>query len=453
MMINEGMMKMTTIKMVETTQDQPWQAKTLTATQNEGPVTLTVTDETKRTFEGFGSCFNELGMKAILQATPADQDKIFDQLFGKEGDCRFNLCRLPIGANDYATDWYSFDEHDGDYDLEQFSIDRDKQYIIPYIKSALKRNPDIVLSASPWSPPTWMKTIKVYNNGTIRWEPKVLTTYANYFVKFVQAYQQEGITIGQVHVQNEVVADQKFPSCVWTGEELRDFIGKYLGPAFEKAGLTTEIWLGTINAPEPYKEIMKNETQSYDVFASTVLRDPEAYKYTAGVGYQWFGKNAIQQTVEAYPEKRFLQTENECGNGQNTWLFAEYVFNLFRHYMINGANGYMYWNAVLQPGGKSTWGWGQNAMITVDDKGAITYNPEFYVMKHFSHYIQKGSKRLVTTGHDTATTLAFENPDGSVVVVMANNVKDDHQVNLKVAGQQFETLVKGHSFNTFLIEK
>ena len=86
-----------------------------------------------------------------------------------------------------------------------------------------------------------------------------------------------------------MVADQKFPSCVWTGEELRDFIGKYLGPAFEKAGLTTEIWLGTINAPEPYKEIMKNETQSYDVFASTVLRDPDAYKYTTGVGYQWAG--------------------------------------------------------------------------------------------------------------------------------------------------------------------
>ena len=163
-------------------------------------------------------------------------------------------------------------------------------------------------------------------------------------------------------------------------------------------------------------------------------------------------KNAIQQSVEAYPEKRFLQTENECGNGQNTWLFAQYVFNLFRHYLVNGANGYMYWNAVLQPGGKSTWGWGQNAMITVDDKGAITYNPEFYVMKHFSHYIQKGAKRLVTAGHDTAQAVAFENPDNSVVV-MANNVKDEHQVNLKVAGKQFETVVKGHSFNTFLIEK
>lgn len=444
---------MTTVEFVETVQEQPWQVKTLTANPASTTASLKVTTETKRTFEGFGSCFNELGMKAILQASPADQEKIFDQLFGKTGDCRFNLCRLPIGANDYALDWYSFDEHDEDYDLEQFSIERDMEYIIPYIKAALKRNPDIVLTASPWSPPTWMKTIKVYNNGTIRWEPKVLTAYANYFVKFVKAYQEAGITIHQVHVQNEVVADQKFPSCVWTGAELRDFIGQYLGPAFEKAGLTTEIWLGTINAPEPYKEIMKNETQSYDVYASTVLRDPDAYRYTAGVGYQWAGKNAIQRTVEAYPEKRFLQTENECGNGQNTWLFAQYVYNLFRHYIVNGANGYMYWNAVLQPGGKSTWGWGQNAMITVDEQGAITYNPEFYVMKHFSHYIQKGAKRLVTTGHDTADAVAFENPDGSIAVVIANNVSDDHAICLDVADQQYTVTLKANSFNTFLIQK
>lgn len=415
-------------------------------------VTLQVSESENRVVEGFGSCFNELGMKALNLLNETKRSEILDQLFLPEGDCRFNLCRLPIGASDYAIEWYSHNEHEDDFDMEQFSIEKDQRLLIPYIKEALKRNPDIILTACPWSPPTWMKTQKVCNFGTLRWEDEILKAYALYFVKFVQAYEKEGITIHQVHVQNEVVADQKFPSCRWTGEQLRDFIKNYLGPAFEQHQIKSEIWLGTINAPEPHIEWMEDYTQDFDVYAGLVLRDAEAYKYVSGVGYQWAGKNAIQRSVEAYPEKRFYQTENECGNGKNTWLYAEYVFNLFRHYFVNGANGYMYWNAVLEPKGMSTWGWEQNSMITINpDTKEVTYNPDYYVMKHFSHFVQVGAKRLSTSGVDSVDTVAFKNPDESIIIVISNKNDDSRLSTIEFAGEIFEVELEGHSFNTIVL--
>ncbi|NFH91835.1 glycosyl hydrolase [Clostridium botulinum] len=415
--------------------------------------TLHISQKENRTIEGFGCCFNELGMKALNNLDEKEKKQVLDKLFLREGDCRFNLCRMPIGASDYATEWYSHNECENDFEMINFSIKDDKKLLMPYIKEALKRNPNIVLTASPWSPPTWMKTKKVCNFGTLRWEKDILKAYALYFVKFVEAYKNEGIKIHQVHVQNEVVADQKFPSCKWTGQQLCDFIKDYLGPTFEKNNIDSEIWLGTINAPEPYVEWLEDYTQDFDVYAGLVLRDPKAYKYVSGVGYQWAGKNAIQRSVEAFPEKRYLQTENECGNGKNTWVYAEYVFNLFRHYFVNGANGYMYWNAVLEPKGMSTWGWEQNSMITiVPETKEIIYNPEFYVMKHFSHFIQKGAKRLTTSGQDSVDTVAFKNPDGSIIIVISNKNENSRVTNVEFNDEIFKVELEGHSFNTIVLK-
>lgn len=100
----------------------------------------------------------------------------------------------------------------------------------------------------------------------------------------------------------------------------------------------------------------------------------------SGVGYQWAGKGAVQRTHQSWPDLRLLQTESECGEGSNTWEYAHYVFTLLHHYLSNGVNGYVYWNMVLPPGGRSTWGWPQNSMLTVDATlQTVTYNPEFYV--------------------------------------------------------------------------
>jgi glucosylceramidase len=375
---------------------------------------------------GFGACLNELGFLALTRIGPQDQKQVLEDLFGiGDNQCGINFCRLPIGANDYSTGWYSLDEEPGDYALKKFSIDRDRKILIPYIRIIQSVVPNLNFFASPWSPPTWMKNPPVYNWGKLIQTKENLTAYAHYFVKYVEAYREEGITINQIHVQNEPVANQKFPSCMWTGEELRLFIRDYLGPAFEESGLDTEIWLGTINAPGcDFNQMIfdKWAVEDYDYFAHTVLSDQEALKYIAGVSYQWGGKIAIQRTFESWwPQIRLMQSENECGFGDNTWEYARYMWTMLKHYIGNGAESYIYWNLILEPWGYSTWGTPQNAMITVNpDTKQVQYNPDYYVMKHFSSSIRRGAIRLGIKGPMAGDALVFKNTDGTYTIEVFN---------------------------------
>lgn len=432
---------------------EQWKEGVLSGTRYDD--TLELTGNYRQTIKGFGGCFNEMGWD-VLKGLPEDiRTSILDELFQKTG-CAFQIGRLPIGANDYAMEWYSYDETADDFDLRDFSIDRDRRYLLPYLKEALKRCPDMTLFASPWSPPTWMKTKKAYNYGTLKWDEKYLKAYAGYFVKYVEAYQQEGVGIRQIHVQNEPVADQKFPSCVWTGEELRDFVKLYLGPALSKHCKGVELWLGTLNGPF-YDFMMEHVTpfsQFYDQYVNTVLMDRDARKYLTGVGFQWGGKHVIELTQLSYPELRYMQTENECGDGENTWEHAEYVFGLFWHYLHHGAESYAYWNMVLPKGGVSTWGWKQNSLITIDpETGEVTYCPEFYFMKHFSHFVKPGARLIETKGHWTGDAVAFENPDGELVVVVGNSAHTSRGITFKNGETEFSAMIEPHTINTFCVQK
>lgn len=425
---------------VSTTADRAWNEKSGPAPGAAEP-NLRLTGERGRTWEGFGGCFNELGWLALSSLDESARGAVMASFFDPREGCRFSLCRLPIGASDYGAEWYSLNETDWDFAMAQFSIERDRHGLIPYIREALLFRPDLRLFASPWSPPTWMKFPRAYNYGTVIWQREYLDAYALYFVKFVQAYAAEGVTLHQIHPQNEPVADQKFPSCLWTGEQMRDFIRDHLGPAFRQHGLDCEIWLGTINSDD------------YDGWANTVLRDPGARAFISGVGYQWAGKWAVQRTAMAWPEMRIMQTENECGDGRNTWQYAEYVFGLLHHYISNGTTAYVYWNMILPPGGRSTWGWNQNAMITVNPvTHEVTHNPEFYVMKHFSHFVDPGATRLALTGPWAGNAVAFENSDGKAVLIVANPFGRVETLTFGGAGGTFSVELAPHSFNTLVVE-
>src|SRR5262249_20720779 len=159
-----------------------------------------------------------------------------------------------------------------------------------------------------------------------------------------------------------------------------------------------------------------------------------------------------QRTNESWPGLRLMQSENECGDGTNTWDHAHYVFSLFRHYIANGASSYIYWNMVLPPGGVSTWGWRQNALITVDPKtGSVTFNPEFHVLKHFSHFVRDGAIRLALKGPWTGNALAFQNADRSVVVIAANPLSQPRKLTCRHCGSGFSVELAPKSFNTFRI--
>lgn len=196
----------------------------------------------------------------------------------------------------------------------------------------------------------------IENNATaFKMENRYLSAYALYFSKFVKAYQKEGIDITQVMVQDEPIYQPHWQSCTWRPEDLAFFIGKFMGPQFVKDSVVAEIWLGTVNSGDPN-------------YARNILNNKEAAKFIKGIGMQWDAKHVVAAIHQEYPNYPIMQTETECGNGENNWKSAEYTWSLINHYMNNGANSYMYWNMVLDSTGVSTWGWKQNMMIGLINK-------------------------------------------------------------------------------------
>jgi glucosylceramidase len=154
----------------------------------------------------------------------------------------------------------------------------------------------------------------------------------------------------------------------------------------------------------------------------TVMEDPAAGKYITGVGVQWAGKNALPAIHEEFPKLTVYQSEQECGDGSNSWSYTGYCWQLMKHYLRSGACAYMYWNISVDQGGMSTWGWRQNALVMVDDATkTFRYNPDFYLMKHLSHFVNVGAKRLETTG-TCDDALGFVNPDGTLVFLVRNEL-------------------------------
>ncbi len=446
----------TTAQQVEWTYSTPekqWQKGGKITLENKtvDDADIVVTTEKLQQIEGFGGCFNEMGWDALITLPEKERNNVLNKLFSPS-EANFTLNRMPMGASDYALSFYSFNDVAEDFKMINFNIDRDRYILIPYIKAAKNINSALKIWASPWSPPAWMKTSNHYagsfdkNNGLAPEQANspeatgfkmlkgYLEAYALYFSKFIKAYECEGLQIEAVHVQNEPCSNQKFPSCKWRTEDLVYFIGEYLGPQFEADSITTEIFFGTIN------------TRNTDYFR-TALKNEKAMKYVKGFGFQWSGKDAIPAIHRENPQLRLWQTESECGNGLNDWQYAEYTWGLINRYLSNGANVYTYWNMVLDHTGLSTWGWRQNALISIEKAtGKVTYNPEYYLMKHLTGFVQPGAYRLKT--NETDDHLAFVNPDGKIVVIVVN--KDEKEKNVKIAynNKSININVTAKSFNT-----
>jgi glucosylceramidase len=451
------------IKFVTTTEQQQWQeAPVFNPTFNWTMLNLNLdTAPSQGPFiQGFGACFNELGWTSLQALSEVDRAAMMHELFDPNAGARFTYCRMPIGANDFASEAYSYDETDGDFELNNFSIEHDRKTLVPFIQSALKYQPNLKLWASPWTPPSWMKRNHFYaeakglpqmgmkDNG-IRpdqighegedmfiQEPRYFDSYARYFGKFIDAYGKEGIKIGVVMPQNEFNSAQNFPSCTWTAEGLANFL-RYLGPEMEKRGV--EVYFGTLERGNP---------KLFEI----VMADKEAARFVKGVGVQWAGKNALPTLHQEFPYLTVFQSEQECGDGKNAWSYATYCWNLIKHYFRSGASGYMYWNISLASDPRSTWGWAQNSLVTVD-QGTRTYrfNHDYFVLKHLSHYVEIGAKRLDLTG-TCDDALAFRNPDGHVVTILRNESGVPQLVEVQLSGRSLAIEMPPDSLGTLSIQ-
>jgi glucosylceramidase len=404
----------------------------------------------KQAVEGFGTCLNELGWLSLSELSEVDRTSILEDLFTPDG-AGLTMARMPLGANDFSVDFYSYDEVDGDFALEHFSIDRDREALIPFIRAVKAVNPALKLWASPWCPPTWMKVNRHYASRTAPFnglpkeretpegtdafilDPAYLEAYARYFGKFIDAYKAEGIDISMLMPQNEPNSDQVFPSCTWTSEGLIAFL-KYLEPEMDARGV--EVYLGTMERADP---------EMWD----RILTDPEVGPSLKGMGFQWAGKDALPELHRRHPDLPCYQTEQECGDGRNDWRGAMHSWDLMKHYFGNGVQGYFYWNTSLLEGGISTWMWRQNSLVTVDKESkTFRYTPEYYVLKHASHFVRPGAKVLDMQGtYDDA--LAFLNPDGRIVLILANQEDAPKPVSIDGVNQTFT--LPANSLNTILL--
>ena len=405
-----------------------------------------------QTWEGFGGAFNEKGWSYLTSQQMKDQALAL--LFGKDG-CNFAWGRIPIGASDYAMDRYSLNETSGDTSMSKFSIDRDKMKLIPYIKAAQAVKPNIRFWASPWSPPTWMKTAPFnpntgashsnFDGGVMKSDDTTLKAFALYLVKFVQAYAAESINVEVVSPQNEPNYEQNYPSCHWTSSTFVTFVGKYLGPALTSASLTTKVLDGTLSNPSGDADI-----------GQSVLKDATAKGYIKAIGVQWGMAdsgpvNTLKGLAGGIP---IWLSETKCGGNigstapaPNDFSYGRDTWGYITGAIKNGLTAYNAWNMVLDKGGlgiDDTRKWPQNALL-VADSGTVTATTAYYVFRHFSQFVDPGAKRIDATGGDA---IAFKNPDGSLVAVMFNSGSANNSYVVSIGGKKVQFAMPGSGWAT-----
>lgn len=434
----------TSVRWICTTEAQRWQEKVVEPVTSGTPASsdaLVLNPQIRfQTIDGFGGCFNELGWEALTSLPSDRREAALKELFSSDG-ANFTLGRAPIGANDFSLGWYSLDETPGDYAMNDFSIARTREDLIPYIKAAMKYQPTLGIWATPWCPPSWMTTNGRYRQGEMKRDPQTLAAYALYFSKFVQAWRAEGINLYAIHPQNETALNTNvYPQCVWDAGLLNIFLRDHLLPRLRRDKVEIEVWLGTI----------VNEHLSE--YVDPVLGDPVTGPSIVGVGYQYGGQKTLLATHEKYPAKKLAQTETECYGGGNAWDQALLTFSHLIEDTAHFANSYFFWNIVLDESGLSRWNWRQNSLLTVDRRSEkVTYNPEFYAMKHFSALVLPGAQRIAVSGGPFKDVVAFQNPDSTRVLIIGNATDREISAMLDAGGTLVRLNVPAQSMNTLTL--
>ena len=376
-----------------------------------------------QTLLGIGGAITDASAETFAKMPAKVQKQLLTAYYDKVNGIGYTLARTNIHSCDFSSASYTY-VSDGDKELKTFSIDHDRQFRIPLIKQAIAATGGkLTLFVSPWSPPAWMKD----NNSMIQGGkllPQYRQSWANYFVKFINAYQKEGIPVWGLTLQNEPMAKQTWESCYFSAEDERDFIKTYLGPTLVKQGMSDKKLLAWDH----------NRDLIYQT-ASTILNDKEAAKYIWGIGYHWYETwtgsammfDNVRKVAETFPDKKLMFTEgctDRFDAGRiNEWALGE----VYGHSMVNDFNngtvGWTDWNILVdENGGPNHVGNFCFAPVIGDTKkGELTFTNSFYYIGHFSKFIRPGARRIISSSNrDMLETTAFKNIDGKIAVVVMN---------------------------------
>jgi glucosylceramidase len=403
---------------------------------------IIIHDDFDQTMQGFGGAFTEASAYNLSRIHKDVRKRLMKAYFDPEEGIGYSLGRISINSSDFGLSTYDYvDEFDES--LESFDISRDQHIIDVILEAQAIALKKIEILASPWSPPYWMKD----NQSAIK-GGKLLKKYyklwATYIVKFIVAYQEKGINIKALTIQNEPMANQRWESCLYDAEDEKEMV-LILGQTLKEASLDTKIYIWDHNRDEMYAR------------ASHILKDDQAASYVYGIAFHWYDNQQfleVKKTHDAFKDKHLLFTEGcqEGGPHLHSYDVAERYGRNMMHDIFNGTEGYIDWNLFLDTTG------GPNhvnnlcsspVMVDVFPEKEIL-NPSYYYIQHFSKHVPKGSIRRHSSSKEVLHNV-FLRPDGKYVVVMMNESDEFKRVFSNHSLIEFNTFLPPHSIQTMIL--
>jgi len=402
----------------------------------------TIRLDRSRTFQdvlGFGASLTDAACYMISQLDPAARGQLLHELFAAS-ETGFCVSRVCLGSSDYATRAYSYDDGEPDPELTRFSIDHDREYILPVLLQCRKVNPDLFLLGSPWSPPGWMKANGSMLGGSMR--NRYFASYAQYFVRFLQAYAAAGVPVDAVTAQNEVDTDQdgRMPACLWGQEYEIAFIARHLGPQLAKNSLATKIWVLDHN---------------FNLWGRAIctLDDPGVAQYADGVAWHGYAGTPRMMTRvhDAHPAKHMYWTEGGPDYTDRAYLTGWTRWSTtFAGILRNWARCVIGWNLALDERGRPNIGpFTCGGIVTIDSTTReVVRSGMYWALAHYSRVIKRGARRFESEGSlERVSHVAFANPDGSCAVVLTNGGAAG-TVGLQFAGRAVDVALPADSITS-----
>jgi glucosylceramidase len=408
-----------------------------------------------QTVLGFGGALTDASAEVFAKLPKDKQQELLTAYYDTRTGIGYTLARTNIQSCDFSSGSYSY-VGDNDLGLKTFSIAHDETYRIPLIRKAMvAAGGRLRLYVSPWSPPAWMKDNNNVTGGG-KLKPEFDQSWANFYVKFIRAYEAKGIPVWGLSVQNEPMAKQRWESCIYTAEDERDFIKNFLGPTLHKSGMADK----KLIAWDHNRDLLYQR-------ASTILEDPGAAQYVWGIGFHWYETwtgspmqfDNLKLVHDAFPHTNLIFTEG-CKEAfafdslQNWSLGERYGYAMINDFK-GGAVGWTDWNILLdENGGPNHAGNFCFAPVHADTRtGQLIYTNAFYYIGHFSRFVHPGAKRIaISTNRPVLQTTGFLNKDGSIVVIVMNTTDQSLSYHLIWKGRAAVTESLPHSMATITIK-